>query len=91
MDTFSLSPHQLDARGGAQGGNDCRQDGDDELQDFLPKFFLVHDDVRVLVVDDFVFHHRFTQIITDYIFIPSGWVIEKICVIRGGGEVTGHS
>ena len=42
-DTFSLSPHQLDARGGAQGGSDCRQDGDDELQDFLPKFFLVHD------------------------------------------------
>ena len=62
-DTFSLSPHQLDARGGAQGGSDCRQDGDDELQDFLPKFFLVHDDVRVLVVDDFDFS---PQIYTDY-------------------------
>ena len=67
-DTFSLSPHQLDARGGAQGGSDCRQDGDDELQDFLPKFFLVHDDVRVLVVDDFDFSPQITQIITDLSF-----------------------
>ena len=27
-----------DARGGAEGGGDGRQDGDYEMQDFLPKF-----------------------------------------------------
>jgi hypothetical protein len=31
--------HQVDARGGAQGGSYRRQDGDGELDDFLPKFF----------------------------------------------------
>jgi hypothetical protein len=34
--------HQVDARGGAQGGGYRRQDGDGELDDFLPKFFF-HD------------------------------------------------
>ena len=34
-----LSSHQVDARGGAQGGRYRRQDGDGELDDFLPKFF----------------------------------------------------
>ena len=37
-----LSSHQVDARGGAQGGRYRRKDGDGELDDFLPKFFLVH-------------------------------------------------
>ena len=36
------SSHQVDARGGAQGGRYRRQDGDGELDDFLPKFFF-HD------------------------------------------------
>ena len=34
-----LSSHQVDARGGSQGGRYRRQDGDGELDDFLPKFF----------------------------------------------------
>ena len=33
------SSHQVDARGGAQGGRYRRKDGDGELDDFLPKFF----------------------------------------------------
>ena len=33
-------PHQLDARGGAQGGCDSCEYGNHELQDFLDKFFL---------------------------------------------------
>ena len=31
-----------DARGSADGGGDGGEYGDDEVQDFLPKFFLVH-------------------------------------------------
>ena len=34
-----ISSHQPDARGGAQCGGDGRQDGDDEMQDFLQEFF----------------------------------------------------
>ena len=37
-----LSSHQVDARGGAQGGGDGRQDGNDEMQYFLDEFFFVH-------------------------------------------------
>jgi hypothetical protein len=38
-----VSLHQLDARGGAQGGGDGRQDGNDEVQNFLYAFFLFYD------------------------------------------------
>ena len=31
--------HHPDARGGSQSGRYRRKDGDDELDDFLPKFF----------------------------------------------------
>ena len=34
--------HHPDARGGSQSSRYRRKDGDDELDDFLPKFFLVH-------------------------------------------------
>ena len=35
-----LSLHRLYARGGAQGGGDGGEHGDDEVQYFLPEFFL---------------------------------------------------
>ena len=31
-----------DARGGSQGGGDGGKDGDENVQNFLDKFFLVH-------------------------------------------------
>ena len=34
--------HQVHARGGAQGGGYRRKDGNDEMDDFLDNFFLVH-------------------------------------------------
>jgi hypothetical protein len=37
-----VSPHQADARGGAQGGRNRRQYRDGEVDDFLPEFFF-HD------------------------------------------------
>ena len=37
-----VSLHQLDARGGTQGGGYRRQYGNDEMQDFLYEFFFVH-------------------------------------------------
>ena len=37
-----MSLHQLDARGCSQRGCNSRKDGNNGLQDFLPKFFLVH-------------------------------------------------
>ena len=36
---FIPSSHQVDPRGGAEGGCYRRQDGDGEVDDFLPKFF----------------------------------------------------
>ena len=38
----TTSLHHIDARGSSQGGGDGREHGDDEVQDFLPEFFLVH-------------------------------------------------
>ena len=38
-----MSLHQLDARGCSQCGCNGRQNSNNGLQDFLPKFFLVHD------------------------------------------------
>ena len=37
-----LMGHQVHARGGAQGGGYRRKDGNDEVDDFLDNFFLVH-------------------------------------------------
>ena len=37
-----LMGHQVHARGGAQGGGYRRKDGNDEMDDFLDNFFLVH-------------------------------------------------
>ena len=37
-----LMGHQVHARGGAQGGGYCRKNRDDEVDDFLDNFFLVH-------------------------------------------------
>ena len=34
--------HQVHARGGAQGSGYRRKDGNDEMDDFLDDFFLVH-------------------------------------------------
>ena len=36
----TTSLHHIDARGSSQGGGDGGEHGDDEVQDFLPKFFL---------------------------------------------------
>ena len=37
-----LMRHQVHARGGAQGSGYRRKDGNDEMDDFLDNFFLVH-------------------------------------------------
>lgn len=39
---FVPSWHHADARGSSQGGRYRRQDGDGDVQDFLPELFLVH-------------------------------------------------
>ena len=41
--------HHADARGGAQGGGYRRKYRDGEVDDFLPKFFLVHGSWNSLV------------------------------------------
>ena len=42
MHPLLFSVHHADARGGAQGGGYRREYRDGEVDDFLPKFFLVH-------------------------------------------------
>ena len=50
MHPLLFSVHHVDARGGAQGGGYRRKYRDGEVDDFLPKFFLVHGSWNSLVV-----------------------------------------
>ena len=56
--------HQLDARGRSQGSSNRRQDGDGEVDDFLPNF-LSHSRL-VLVMS---FHHRVSGVSRSFSFI----------------------
>jgi hypothetical protein len=47
---FISSTNQVDARSSTQGGGYRRKDSNGEVNDFLPKFFLVHSSDGLVVV-----------------------------------------
>ena len=58
--------HQLDARGRSQGSSNRRQDGDGEVDDFLPNF-LSHS--RLVLVMSFEFSSQSLRSLTEFSFI----------------------
>ena len=58
--------HQLDARGRSQGSSNRRQDGDGEVDDFLPNF-LSHS--RLVLVMSFEFSSQSLRSLTEFFFI----------------------